>query len=143
MGFPVNLVTPTAPLLWPLTWHLVYRFSGCAAISADDPTGAQRVTIESASLVADLGTNAAPRSLTPYLCPAPVSGLAAGKGVMWEPWEVDCDDILQAVPTAQNFMLFMAFMVMNPDTAAYKFQFLQTLTSEAALFPATRPSVWK
>ena len=74
---------------------------------------------------------------------AATTALAFGQIVSVDAYEIDCNDILQAYPTAGNFTVFLSLVLNNTDVAAHGVNWFTNLIVEAALFDSYRFSKWE
>lgn len=145
-GFLVALVKPAGgnPKLWPVTRNLRYRFAGNSLTDVESGSGS--MAVESAGMQIAVGTIAAPGSLGIWANAARLSSLTAlllNQNVSFDEWEIDCNDLLSAFPTAQCFNLYLQFVINNTDVNDHKVDLTSNLIAEAALFDSYRFSKWE
>jgi hypothetical protein len=119
---PVKAVP--AGKVWPLMPNLVYRFSGNMIATSANPNV---MSIESAGMALILGTQANPLAFGGPLGFTHVnaarlsaqSALLQQSPITFDEWEIDCNDLLTAYPTAQTLIL-QAYMTLNDTGVAPK-----------------------
>ncbi len=136
-------------ITWPLQRNLRYRFSGDGILTSGAP-GA--VSLESAGMAITLGV-----ASNPFLYATTPSGfnrvnaarlsaqtaLAQSQPISFDPWEIDCNDLLQLYPLATYLALFTFFNINNTHAAAVQVNAQTTFEAAAVQFQDYKFDIWE